>query len=124
MNNIVKFPKPARPSPAPGASLNMEKVKAAMPKASTIKGILSWVWLIVRLPVFLVLYWLRFPVVFICNIISIPLLIAFLFSLYAFPDKHAMIWGFGIVSFIAFVIEWIYDFVLMALSPQPIMRTL
>jgi hypothetical protein len=52
------------------------------------------------------------------------MLLAWLFSLYAFPDKHAMVWGFGIISFVAFVIAWTYDFILMALSAQDMMRTL
>jgi len=33
-------------------------------------------------------------------------------------------WGFGTISFIAFLIAWAYDFVLMAISPQEIMKAL
>lgn len=120
--NIVKFPKPKRPLPA--LDLDTSKLKKAMPKASTVKGVLAWVWLVVRLPIFLVLYWLRLPVVFLCNLISIPMLLVWLFTLYAFPDKTAMVWGFGFISLGAFVISWFYDFILMAISPQDMMRTL
>lgn len=122
MDNVVKFPKAKRALPA--IDLSADRIKAAMPKASSVKSVLAWLWLIVRLPVFLVLYWLRLPVIFLCNLVSIPMLIAWLFAWYAFPDKTAMVWGFGIISFCAFVIAWTYDFILMALSPQDMMRTL
>lgn len=122
MSNIMQFPNGKRPLPA--LDLNAEKIKAAMPMASTVKGILHWIWFLLRLPVFLVMYWLRLPVIFLCNLISIPMLFAWLFSLYAFPDKHEMVWGFGIISFVAFVLAWTYDFVLMAIAPQEMMRML
>lgn len=122
MTNVVKFPKAKRALPA--LDLDAAKIKAAMPKAATVKNVLAWLFLLVRLPVFLVMYWLRLPVMFVCNLVSIPMLLAWLFSLYAFPDKHAMVWGFGIVSFAAFVIGWAYDFILMAIAPQDMMMTL
>lgn len=124
MSNIVKFPKDNGQEEKYSPAINMDKIKSAMPKASTVKGVLSWVWLIIRLPLFLVMYWLRLPIIFLCNIISIPLLLCWLFAWYAFPDKTAMVWSFGTVSFLAFVIGWTYDFILMALSPQDMMRSL
>jgi len=122
MTNVVKFPKGK--GSAPEFNLDAEKIKSAMPKVSTIKGVLFWVWFAVRLPVFLVLYWLRFPVMFLCNIISIPMMLAWLFAWYAFPDKTTMVWGFATVSLLAFVIGWTYDFILMAISPQDMMKTI
>lgn len=122
MDNVVKFPKPKKALPA--LDLNVDSIKASMPQGATVKAALAWAWLILRLPVFLVLYWLRLPVIFLCNLVSIPMLLAWLFAWYAFPDKTTMVWGFGMVSFLAFVIAWVYDFVLVALSPQEIMRTL
>jgi hypothetical protein len=122
MSNVLKFPK-AKPS-LPALDLDADKIKAAMPRGATVKAAFAWLWLIVRLPVFLVMYWLRLPVIFVCNLVSIPMLLAWLFALYAFPDKHAMVWGFGTISFVAFLIAWTYDFILMALSPQDMVRTL
>lgn len=122
MSNVVKFPKGKRALPA--LDLDATKIKAAMPKAATVKGVLAWLFLMVRLPLFLVMYWLRLPIIFLCNLVSIPMLLAWLFAWYAFPDKTAMVWGFGIVSFLAFVIAWTYDFILMAISPQEMMMTL
>lgn len=122
MSNVVKFPKGKRALPA--LDLDATKLKAAMPKAATIKGVFAWLFLLVRLPLFLVMYWLRLPIIFLCNLVSIPMLLAWLFAWYAFPDKTAMVWGFGIVSFLAFVIAWTYDFILMAISPQDMMMTL
>lgn len=124
MSNVVKFPKAKRGLPALDLDAAKIKAKAAMPKAATIKGVLAWLLLLVRVPVFLVMYWLRLPVMFVCNLVSVPMLLAWLFSLYAFPDKHAMVWGFGIVSFAAFVMGWMYDFILMAIAPQDMMMTL
>ena len=122
MKNVVKFPKAKRPLPA--LDRDASNIKAAMPKASTVKSVLMWLWFVVRLPVFLLMYWLRLPIIFLCNIISFPMLLAWLFAWYAFPDKTAMVWGFATLSFLAFLIGWTYDFILMAISPQDIMRTL
>ncbi|MDF0606765.1 hypothetical protein HZU77_014040 [Neisseriaceae bacterium TC5R-5] len=123
MSNVIKFPKPKRSLRV--LVLDADKIKAAIiPKGSTVKATFAWLFLIVRLPVFFVMYWLRLPVIFVCNLVSIPMLIAWLFVLYAFPDKPAMVWGFGIISFVAFLIAWTYDFMLMALSPQDMIRTI
>jgi uncharacterized MAPEG superfamily protein len=118
-NNVVKgnFPKSRRS--LPGLHLSAGKIKAAMPKASTVKGIFAWLWLAVRLPLFLVLYWLRLPVTMVCNLISVPLLLAFLFGLlFALPEYRSMVWGVGCVSFVAFALHWAYDSLLMWLSPD------
>lgn len=122
MKNIVKFPKAKRPLPA--FDRDVSNIKAEMLTASAVKSALVWLWFVVRLPVFLIMYWLRLPIIFLCNIISFPMLLAWLFAWYAFPDKTAMVWGFATVSFLAFLIGWTYDFILMAISPQDMMRTL
>jgi hypothetical protein len=122
MGTVTKFPKAKRPALA--LDLDTEKLKASMPKASTVKSVFAWLWFAVRMPVFLVLYWLRLPVLFVCGLVSFPMLLAWIFAWYAFPDKTEMVWGFAIVSFVAFAVSWVYDFVLMALSPQEMMRTL
>lgn len=124
MTNVVSFPKPKAKRAPMAFSLDAGKLKAVMPKASTVRGFLAWVWLAVRLPLFLVLYWLRLPVVFLCNLISVPALLAWLFTMYAFPDKTHMVWGFGFISLGAFALAWLYDIILMALSPQDMMMTL
>ncbi|KWF77599.1 hypothetical protein WL93_26675 [Burkholderia diffusa] len=121
MATVLKFPKPPKRELP---KVDVERVKAAMPRRDTIKGVLAFVWMLVRLPLFLVMYWLRMPVVLLCSVIYFPLLLAFGFVWYAFPEKTHMLWGFGVTSFAAFVIMWVYDFVLMALSPQEMMRTL
>lgn len=124
MSNIIKFPKPKGQRALSALELDAEKIKKSMPKASTVKGVFAWLFLLVRLPLFLVMYWLRLPIIFLCNLVSIPMLLAWLFALYAFPEKSAMVWGFGIASFSAFVVAWAYDFILMAISPQDMMITL
>ncbi len=124
MSNVVRFPKGKRALPDLELDLDATKIKAVMPKAATVKGVIAWLFLLVRLPLFLVMYWLRLPIIFFCNLLSIPMLLAWLFAWYAFPDKTAMVWGFGIVSFLAFVIAWTYDFILMAISPQEMVMTL
>lgn len=124
-NNVVKvnFSKSKRVLP----DLNLRAIKikkVTMPKASTVKIMLVWLCIGVRWTIYLFLYWLRLPVTILCNIISIPMMLAWLFAWYAFPDKVSMVWGFGTISFLAFVISWAYDFVLMAISPQEIIRNL
>ena len=88
------------------------------------KNALLFLWLVMRLPIFLVMYWLRLPVMFVCNLVSVPMLLAWLFSWYAFPDKTNMVWGFATMSFCAFFLGWVYDFVLMAIAPQDMIATL
>lgn len=122
MGTVYKFSKSERPIPV--LPVDKAALKSSMPKASTVLGVLSWLWWIVRLPLFLVLYWLRLPIVFVCNLISIPAFIGWIIALYAFPDKTVMVWLFGLMSFTAFALSWFYDYVLIALSPQEIIRTL
>lgn len=88
------------------------------------KQVLFCLWLAMRLAVFLVLYWLRGPVVLLCNLIFGPFLVAWLFAWYAFPDRPHMVWGFAAISFVAFVASWVYDFILMCLSPHDMLREL
>jgi len=112
-NVVVNFPKPKRPLPS--LHLNADKIKAVMPKVSALK-VFAWMWFIVRWPVFLVLYWLRMPVLMVCNLLSVPTMIAFLFGLYAFPEHRAMVYAVGGVSFAAFAVHWAYDSLLIWLS--------
>lgn len=92
--------------------------------AVRVMGALGWVLRMVRVPVFLVMYWLRPLVLLVCNLVAVPLLFAWLFAWYAFPDKTAMVWSFATLSFVAVVIGWTYDFILVVLSPQDMMRVL
>lgn len=122
MGKLLKFPgQSAKPLPV---DLSGDAIKRALPRAATLRGGALWLLRFVRVPVFLVMYWLRLPVQFIAGIISVPMLLAWLFSLYAFPDKTTMVWGFGFASFAAFVAGWLYDFVLMAIAPQDMVQSL
>lgn len=126
-NNVLKFPNKTKTFKAP-VQINTERIKEALKPVSvkriTVTSLLLSVLYIIRLPVFLILYWLRLPVVFVCNLVSIPMLCAWLFAWYAFPDKTHMVWGFATVSFTAFVVAWCYDYLLMAISPQELQRLL
>jgi len=125
MNNdkVVKvdFRKSKRGSPSLVVLNNVStKLKSCLPRKETLKRAILWGWCLLRLPVYLVMYWLRLPIIFVCNMISVPMLLAW----YAFPDKTAMVWGFATISFLAFVVSWSYDFILMAISPQEMFRNL
>ena len=122
MSNVLKFPKARKPGHA--LEVSADTIEECPPRGATVKAVLGWLWLAARLPVFLVMYWLRLPVIFVCNLVSVPALLAWLFSLYAFPDKHEMVWGFAVISFTACVMAWVYDFVLLAISPQEMTRSL
>ena len=104
--------------------LSLGRIKRGAVPRSMLIGLLVLAWMLVRIPLFLVLYWLRLPVMMVCNLVSIPTLFAFLFSWYAFPDKTRMIVAFATVSFTAFVVLWAYDYVLMRLSPQDLVKML
>lgn len=75
---------------------------------------------IMRIPVYLILFWLRLPVIWVCSSLSFLFLFAWLFSLYAFPDKKEMVWGFGLISLGAFIVSWVYDWMLMIVAPHDI----
>jgi len=120
-NVVVNFPKPKRP--LLGLHLNADKIKAVMPEASGIKAVFAWLWVAVRFPLFLALYWLRLPILTVCNLISVPGLFAFLFGLYAFPEHRSMVWGIGGISFAAFALHWAYDSLLIWLSPNDVIFT-
>lgn len=123
MSNVLNFPKKYKRLPVI-TEQERARLKATQPKLEGRFNLFTFVWLAVRLPLFLVMYWLRMPVMLICNIVSIPALGAFIFTWYAFPEKTNMMIGFGVLSFVAFALFYFYDYVLMALSPQELIRTL
>ena len=70
------------------------------------------------------MYWLRGPILFVANMLSGLMLFGFLFNWYAFPEHANMTWGMATVSLISFIVAWVYDLILMALSPQEMFRGL
>jgi len=119
-NVVVNFPKSKQS--LPGIHLNADKIKAVMPEVSVLTVFVR-LRLIVRWPVFLVFYWLRMPVLMVCNLLSVPTMLAFLFGLYAFPEHRAMVYAVGGVSFAAFAVHWAYDSLLIWLSPNDVIFT-
>ncbi|MDR1935717.1 MAG: hypothetical protein LBS49_09115 [Candidatus Accumulibacter sp.] len=95
-------------------------MSTAKPKLATVKKILVRLFLIVRVPLFLVMFWLRGPIVGLCHMVSVPMLFCWLFSWYAFPEKPEMVWAFCVASFVTFALAWLYDFVLMAIAPHDV----
>lgn len=123
MTKVIQFPKRVGPpTVAKPRSTDFARLRAALPPASTVRGVLAAAWLVIRLPLFLVMYWLRLPVMLVCNFVSVPALLALGFTWWAWPEKTQMLVAFGVVSFGAFAVLWLYDFVLMALSPQDTVR--
>jgi len=120
MGNIVRFPK--RPEGPQPAELDADSIKATIrPPRPTLPGLLAWLWRLLRLPLFLVLYWLRLPIVGLCNLISVPALLAFLAGLFfldASSTHRPIVWFLGGVSFTAVSLGWLYDSLLLALAPE------
>ena len=120
MGIIVRFPK--RPEGPQPAELDADSIKAAIrPPYPTLPGLLAWLWRLLRLPLFLVLYWLRLPIVGLCNLVSVPAFLAFLagfFFIDAASQHRPMVWAFGGFSFAAFALGWLYDSLLLALAPE------
>ncbi|ENO90949.1 inner membrane protein [Thauera sp. 28] len=119
MGNIIKFPK--RPDDE-AAELDAEGIRAAIrPPRPTPAAVLAWLWRLLRLPLFLVLYWLRMPIVGLCRLVSGPALLCFLAGFFFFgsdsPHRH-IVWVFGGVSFTAAALAWFYDSLLLALAPE------
>ena len=90
----------------------------ALAHRAVFRSVFRFVRVVLRLLLFLLMYWLRGPIVFLCRMVSAPLLLLWLFSLYAFPGKAHMAWGFAAISFASFVMMWTYDYILTTLSPE------
>lgn len=118
MGNIVKFPK--RPEGPQPAELDADSLKAAIrPPRPTLPGLLAWLWRLLRLPLFLVLYWLRTPIVALLRLVSGPALLCFLGGFFLLDVEHRhIVWVFGAVSFTTAALAWFYDSLLLALAPE------
>lgn len=120
MGNIVRFPK--QPEGHPPTELDADSIKAALrPPRSTLPGLLAWLWRVLRLPLFLVLYWLRLPIVGLCNLVSAPAMLAFFAGFFLIPSDEpirGLVWFVGGVSLAAFALAWFYDSLLLALAPE------
>lgn len=72
-----------------------------------------------RLGLFYPLLWLRMLVVPITHFIAVVAMIALCIAALLYPEP-AMLWRFGLLSFGAFMTGWLYDCLLLWLSPQAI----
>lgn len=84
---------------------------------------LGWLWRLLRLPLFLVLYWLRQPIVGLCNLVFAPILLAFLAGVVFIDAASAhrpVVWAFGDLSFAACALARLYDSILMALASEDV----
>ena len=71
----------------------------------------------------MVLMWLRGPLRFLMGLIAVPTMIALpivAFGLDASPEKTRMILALLAVSFGSFCIRWLYDSLVMWISPEPL----
>ena len=79
---------------------------------------------VLRYAVFYPLMWLRILVSAVCHIATVALLIGWLLGLLLIPDTSAhrmtALWAMGGGSFVAFLVSWLYDGLLLLLSPEPI----
>lgn len=124
MGKLLKFP-PKQSKARKLFDVSRERVKSIRrPSLSSIGGFFAAILMCARLPLFLVLYWLRTPIVMIANFLAFPLLILAIFAGYAFPERMLMAWSLGVLSFLGFAFGYGYDLVLLALSPQEMVRTL
>lgn len=122
-SKVLKFPKkPVRKLAANDAQPDgLDDVKVTPSKWLRALKVVGRV---IRFALFMAMYWLRVIVVNVCSIVSVVMLFAWLFALYAFPERTNMVWAFGVTSLISFMIAWAYDYVLMKLSPVPMIDSL
>lgn len=121
---VTELPRPSRRRMArlEGTRSEDSWLRQTRPRHGWILGTIGFAVYLVRAALFLVLLWLRVPVVLVCEFISIPMMFCWLFAWYAFPDKKLMIWAFAGTSFAAFAVMWFYDVLLMALSPRDMVK--
>lgn len=85
-----------------------------------VKESLATVLMAVRLVAFYLLMWLRLPVKFLLAVVWIPCLLGLALLAVIRPEETRILWIFGCTSFGAFVLGWLYDGLLLLLSPEPL----
>ncbi len=72
--------------------------------------------------VFLVLMWLRGPIRFFLGLVGVPAMLAIPLVALGLdsPQKTQIVLGLVALSFGAFVLRWLYDSMLIWLSPEPV----
>lgn len=81
---------------------------------------LSLLSVVVRKLIFLVLMWLRTPILYVIHILGLLFTVGFFVALVCFRERHLMLWSLGGLSFIAFSMRWFYDSLLLKLSTEEI----
>ena len=78
---------------------------------------------VLRVILFYLLLWLRVPVVLVLQAFTSLAAIAFIVMLVVrgWENAFAVFWPMLLISFGAFVASWIYDGVLMLLSPEDLL---
>lgn len=80
---------------------------------------------VLRYLVFYPLMWLRIVVCLVCHLATVGLLVGLLLGFFLIPDtnvhRSTILWAMGGGSFAAFCIGWLYDGLLLALSPEPLL---
>jgi len=120
MSNVVKFPKGRAHAPASNCKAEGKTPLPGRKRCAACQAL----WAAFRVSLFLVLYWLRMPLVLVCSVVTLPMFLLAVFAWYAFPEKPQMFGSFGAVSFTAFVILYGYDLLLAWLLPQKMVRML
>ncbi|MCX2694478.1 hypothetical protein OO256_26785 [Pseudomonas sp. DCB_CB] len=115
-SNVVRFPK----APFRAGAANDAEVLAVKGRGR----LAAWAVHAVRYFLFLVLYWLRGIIRVSCGLVSLICLALGGFAWFAFPELDNMAGSLLFSSFVAFVVMWFYDRILMWLSPVPMMESL
>jgi hypothetical protein len=133
VNNIYLFSRTKKLHPAQSADVSDELAgeganqrSDAMPDAAQSFGATAGglavgaglgVLKMVRHIAFVALAWLRIPLSLLCQVITAGCFIALALGFFIAPDKHEMLWLMGGMGFASFAFLWVYDMVLMWLSP-------
>lgn len=121
-NNVYHFPRRLPGAVEPMAPANDDApVGDPRPAGGRFLGAILYG---LRYFVFLVLFWLRGPIVGLAGFLSVVSLIGFLVAFFFLPEKKEMVWGCGVFSFVSFAFVWGYDRLLMALSPVDMIQSL
>ena len=122
MSNVVKFSKTKKAIPAkPILDVTHRYVEHKHRRVqflpwNMVLNVLIFLIVCLRTIALTLLLWFR-PILFVVIWpLSGLLLIAFIVCLFTHPADHRLTWGFGLLSFAAFLIMYLYDGVLMFLS--------
>lgn len=117
-DNVVSFPLQNRNDDVSHSLQNDNCRDLSVEEENPKRTALGWLGLILARLVFYPLLWLRPVVMFVAGLTGKGSMIAFFICLLVRPNRVDLLMILGGVSFTCFMLTWVYDSLVLALSPE------